>query len=226
MKVAICYSGLYREFPYDWKKNHNVLTKLADNVYYSTWNNHPLPPIEEEIKLFDEPIIHYNPFRCKKFIEKYPKIASAHFNNSGWNRLTKQILAHQFIIDTLPTSYDVIVRMRYDSWVGEFQDWKGFLQKCFDENVVISFGGWSGEMDKRENICNELIDASNISKLDKALTDFLNIHPQYKMSGAKELHFKEELFPSNQGWYQVLVDPYLEPHFNYGGGVMLTRYRK
>jgi hypothetical protein len=228
MKIVVCYSGLYRQFS-GWEKNHEIITNFADNVIYSTWDGYEIPKdssIRNNVVLFKEPIITYNPFHIPEFILQYPTIAKAHKNNPGWNKLTKQILAHQMVSDfILPTNYDITIRMRYDSWIGQTHNWKKIINQVYETQQVISFGGWSGEMDKIPNICNSIIPANNISKLNNALCDFMNIHPSYKMNGTMKLHKTEKLFPSNQGWYQVLSSPYKDGHINYGGGVMLTRYR-
>ena len=226
MKVAICYSGVYREFK-GWRKNHEAITQHADAVFYSTWEGHPLPPVSECIT-FIEPTVNYNPVLIKEFIEKYPDLSKRHVNDRGVYRWTKQILGHQSIVEHLPSNFDVIIRMRYDTWLGN-HDWLNFILQSYQTRRVIGFGNWSSTMDNTQNICDKIIIPSKeieTTRLMRTLTDFMIIHPAGKMKGAYELHKDKKLFCANKGWYQVLVEPYKDHATNYGGGVMLTRHRK
>lgn len=226
MKIAAVYSGLYREFN-GWKENHELITDHCDKILYTTWKDSPVPPIENCL-LFDEPVVEYNPFTAPKFAEKYPRIHKAHKENPGKAWLTKQVIAHQLAVDSLEEEYDVIIKMRYDLWIGR-HNWISFFKKCFEEKTVIAFGGWTGAIDLDKTVCEKLIvpnDSNSGGKLKDSLCDFMIIHPGYKMKGAIELHEQKKLYPANQGWYQVLVEPYNDAHINYGGGAMLARYRE
>ena len=231
MKVAVCYSGLYREF-IGWQENHKFITDHADAVFYSTWNERPEPPVQD-CMFFDEPVIDYNPFLLPAFIDKFPEFIDKFSKpNSFWDSLaarsTKQIIAHDLIVTALPSEFDLVIRMRYDTWLGN-HNWQRYLQQSYDANSVVSFGNVNSTMDNNNNMCNESI--NEVTKLcgpdllKSRLTDFMNIHSPYKIKGACELHQQKQLFPSNSGWYQVLVEPYKEAHVNYAGGIMLSRQR-
>lgn len=225
MKVAAVYSGLYREFD-GWDTNHEKITKYCDDVLYTTWKGKPKP--NKKVVTFSEPIIDYKPMQIPEVVRRWPRMIS-HFDNPGQMWLTKQIVAHQYACDYIGAeNYDVIIRMRYDIWLGN-QDWKGFIDKVSEEKVVISFGGWSGEMDRNKNICEELIiptPKNGGTKMEGQMLDFMNIHPGYKMKDGVRLHNEKKLMPANLGWQQVLADPYPEETINYGGGAMLSRYRE
>lgn len=232
MKVAVCYSGLYRDFT-GWQDNHKFITDHADAVFYSTWRKRQKPPVQD-CMLFDEPVIDYNPFLLPEFIDKFPEVSHNHSNPNNWlsgviARSTKQIIAHDFIVAALPSKFDIVIRMRYDTWLGD-HNWKQYIQQSYDENSVVSFGNADQAMDKNLNMCNEVItevaELRGTELFRSRLTDFMNIHPSYKMKGAHELHKQKRLLPTNSGWYQVLVGPYKEPHYDYAGGIMLSRRRK
>jgi len=225
MKVAVCYSGLYREFA-GWQDNHKFITDHADAVFYSTWGNRQEPPVQD-CMLFDEPVIDYNPFLLPEFVDKFTEFV--HWWEDLAARATKQIIAHDLIVAALPSEFDIVIRMRYDTWLGD-HNWNRYIQQSYDENSVVSFGNADRAMDNNPNMCNEditdVVELRGPELLRSRLTDFMNIHPSYKMRGAYELHRQRRLLPSNSGWYQVLIDPHKEPHYNYAGGIMLSRRRK
>lgn len=225
MKVAALYSGLYRKFD-GWQDNHQKILNYADTVLYTTWKGMPEP--NSDTVTFEEPVIDYKPMQVAGLVERWPRM-KAHVNNKGQMWLTKQILAHQYACDYIKAEkYDVVIRMRYDIWLGD-HNWKEFIEKVHKENVVISFGGWSGSMDKDITICDRIVapaDMNGGSKIKDQMLDFMNMHPGYKMKNAVKLHEKKQLMPANLGWQQVLSDPYEETCINYGGGVMLSRYRQ
>jgi len=226
MKVAVCYSGLYRHFK-GWVNNHKKITDFADSVYYSTWEGAPTEPPFDHVK-FPEPVVDYDPYSVPLVQERWPRIYNAYQGSPRGKWLTKQIIAHQLICDHIADKgYDVIVRLRYDIWLGN-HDWKSMIEKVYNENIVISFGGWSGQFDTQPNVCEQLVEPSRKNgglKMEGRILDFANIHPANKMKGTMDLHNNKQLCCATMGFTQVLGDPYPEQPINYGGGVMLTRYR-
>ena len=227
MKVAVCYSGLYRHFD-GWKENHKVITNLADRVLYTTWMGNPKPEGVHSV-VFPEPMITYNCYQTENLRINHPSCYKNHHSNPAWPWMTKQVLGHQLACDYLDDSYDIIIRMRYDTSVGQAHDWASLIKESYEHDRVISFGSWGGSQDKNKNHRNELYLAEkDNSKMWRSMVDFMNIHPKYKMrrGHAIELDKKKELRPANLGFYQVLCEPWPNPEDrkNYGGGVGLTRY--
>ena len=226
MKVAALYSGLFRWYK-GWEENHKKITAFCNEVHYTTWRGKPAPRDKICVR-FPEPAIKYAPMHVPEVAKRWPRMQE-HLGNPSQMWLTKQIVAHQCACNLINADdYDVVIRMRYDVWLGN-HDWKSFIDKVAEEKVVISFGGWSNEMDKNKTICDELIvpnEENGGSKMDDQILDFLNIHPGYKMKNGIKLHNQRKLAPANLGWQQVLGDPYPEKPINYGGGVMLSRYRQ
>jgi hypothetical protein len=226
MKVAALYSGLFRWYE-GWEENHKKITAFCDEVHYTTWKGKPAPRDKICVR-FPEPAIKYAPMHIPEITKRWPRMKK-HLFNPAQMWLTKQIIAHQCACNLINADdYDVVIRMRYDVWLGN-HDWKSFIDKVAEEKVVISFGGWNNEMDKNKTICEELIvpnEENGGSKMKGQILDFLNMHPGYKMKNAIKLHNERKLAPANLGWQQVLGDPYPETPINYGGGVMLTRYRQ
>jgi len=226
MKVAALYSGLVREFK-DWEENHKRITQHCDSILYTTWEGRPTPKNKDCIT-FPEPEIDYKPMQVPEAVERWPRM-KFHLNNESQMWLTKQIIAHQLACNYINSDeYDVIIRMRYDIYVGD-HDWKLVINRVANENIVISFGGWNGEMDRTKNIHENFILPTlenGGTKMDGQILDFMNIHPGYKMKDGIKLHNEKKLMPANLGWQQVLGDPYEETPINYGGGVMLQRYRE
>lgn len=226
MKVAVVYSGLYRHFV-GWKANHRLITDLADSVYYSTWKGGPRLPVSNVVE-FDEPTVDYCPYSLDIVRKRWPRIYNAYRGSPRGKWLTKQIIAHQLICDHIADKgYDVIVRLRYDLWVGK-HDWKSMIEEVYKTNCVYSFGGWSGDFDTQPEVCEQLVEATKANgagKMEGRLLDFAHIHPAHKMKGAVDLHNEKKLCAATMGFTQVLQDPYPEKTYSYGGGVMLTRYR-
>lgn len=225
MKVVICYSGQYRTIQnFDWKENHKFITRHADHILYTTWDTESHAP-SEFIK-FTEPTIEYNPFDIKEYAKRWPARAKSYRNAEVRHHITKQIIAHELAVNALTEQYDVVIRMRYDTILGN-HNWKSFIEQSYNENNVIGFGGWTGVLDKNPSNLNRFIkpDESNQGKKTEAsLCDFMVIHPAHKIKGAIDLDKQHKLFPGNKGWYQVLVEPYEEKHINWAGGCMLARH--
>ena len=226
MKVIALYSGLVREFK-DWEENHKRITQHCDTILYTTWEGRPTPKNKDCIT-FPEPEIDYKPMQVPEAVERWPRM-KFHLNNESQMWLTKQIIAHQLACNYINSDeYDVIIRMRYDIYVGD-HDWKLVINRVANENIVISFGGWNGVMDRTKNIHENFIlptSENGGTKMEGQILDFMNIHPGYKMKDGIKLHNEKKLMPANLGWQQVLGDPYEETPINYGGGVMLQRYRE
>lgn len=232
MKVAVCYSGLYRHYD-GWKENHEVLTQHADVVVYSTWdgeNGEPRPRPDPCHVVYPEPDMHYNPFQTEEIRTKYPDFYRNHYNNIQWPWITKQILAHQAVCDDLDDDIDIVVRMRYDVTLGQKHDWLSFIKDSYENDRLVAFGSWSGGMDKDTTICDQLIPTTpeTNTKVVESAPDFLHIHPRHKLRKrhAFELHEAKLLRPATRGFYQVLCEPWPNPENRkmYGGGVGLTRY--
>lgn len=213
MKIAVCYSGLYRAFS-GWQENHKVITDYADSVYYSTWHGKAPPPVGNVIR-FPEPVVKYDPFFCTK------EIAESRKPNQGNRRkdLLKQILAHQYMVTELNGAYDIVIRMRYDVWFGDF-DWGQFIDKSFEDNVAIGFG--EHDISNGRNRRLHMLEPESLG-IDNILTDFMIIHPADKMVNAFTLFDEEKLLPANAGWHQVLVDQHGDETINYEGGIQLSR---
>lgn len=228
MKIAVCYSGLYRHFD-GWMENHKAITKHADKILYTTWEGQPKPENVTDCVTFPEPKITYNCYQTEDLRINHPSCYKNHYHNPAWPWMTKQVIAHQLACDYLDDSYDVIIRMRYDTTVGQNHDWLSLIKESYEHDRVISFGSWSGSMDRDKNLRDRLeLAAPNNPKMFKSMVDFMNIHPKYKMKKghAMRLDLEKKLRPANLGFYQVLCEPWPNPEQrkNYGGGVGLARY--
>lgn len=214
MKIAVCYSGLYREYP-GWIDNHRSLTRFGD-VFYSTWEGRPLPPVDNVIT-FPEPVMHYDPYGSAKFFKYWPTARVKH-NPEARIHLNKQQIGHQLLVDQIG-DYDVVIRMRYDIWIGE-HDWERYIMEVHDTQKVYSFG-----MPHKEDSHPEFYNVvPHRVEMYKLLTDFIIMHPKDKMRGTLELHEKEELLGGEGGWYQILVEPYGHETLDvFCGGASLSR---
>lgn len=168
---------------------------------------------------FPEPKVEYDPFFCDD------KIAKGRRPEQGKRRkdLVKQILAHQYMVDELAGAYDIVIRMRYDTWLGDF-DWNEYIETSFNEQKVIGLGEYditNGRNPMLYTIEPEPIDLSE--RYISILMDFIIIHPAAKMQNTVSLFNEHKLLPANAGWYQVLAGQHDEEPLNYEGGVQLSR---
>ena len=137
---------------------------------------------------------------------------------------------------SIPSEFDIIVRMRYDSIVGDHA-WEKWIELAADQNVVCGFGNYRADQDythgleKFEPNLIEAIPRTHESKrqrprplFDDQLLDFMIIHPRSRLQNAHNLHAVGKLYPANIGWFQVLAPGGSVQNFN--GGVHLTRLTK
>lgn len=228
-KIYLIYSGQYRVIAgFNWKDNHHSISKLCDEVVYTTWKNNSNPTFIHYT--FLEPEIDYNPFDSNSFIHDYPETAKAHKNNKSRYNIIKQLIAHQFAKDSISdlNNHDIIIRMRYDTIISDKINFSEFIETTIREQCVIGFGGWTGEIDKTLTNLDQVIIPNRFNsggKTNRAVNDFMIIHPAWRMVNTLNFYTEKRLYPANHGWYQVLVNQHEnKTHYNYGGSVMLARY--
>jgi len=216
MRIAVCYSGIYREFS-GWKENHKLITDHADSVYYSTWEGLPQPPVDNVIT-FPEPVVEYDPWGCEYYLQLYPEYPEvAKYEQRPHS--TKQILAHQYIVDHID-DYDLIIRMRYDTWLGD-HNWQDFIREAYETQYTYTFGlkSW------KEDSLQLYVSKPMLVTMYEVTTDFMIMHTPHRMRNAHKLHKEEKLFGAEMGWYQVLVKPYGNASVRtYCGGIQLSRW--
>lgn len=243
MKVAVCISGLCRgkvqrnlgllkeHFPYDY--------------FYGTWKGR-----ESDMNLhlkgvdffaFPEPKMHYHPIldveemispklvALKKQLQDCRKIGPGTKQRVAEH--TKQIIAHAYMLELIDPSYDMIIRTRYDVVLSMKVDFTEYLTRSYEENRAVGFGTRQQrhrDLDSFKEIHREYPDGKRDMSQDWGwyLMDPLIFHPR-KLFDTKrvwQLHNDKKLLPAENGWYQILSQPYSDNHLSVYGGVQIEKY--
>lgn len=226
MKIAVCYSGLFRTYT-GWLENHKEMLPTAD-FYFSTWKTEEdkVSKLHPNISMsyFDQPIVAYNTYQQ----EDFSKIYGSHLQNKGSEKprhytSTLQHLGHYLISHNIPKKYDIIIRMRYDTILGK-HNWIELVDECYNTKKSVGVGNTSQKEDNDDNIHNKPYKKfTEANSLRPYMLDFINIHLSCNIKNAVKMNEEENLWPTNAGWYQLLSKDF-NGHQNYVGGIQLARY--
>lgn len=225
MKVAIVYSGQYRVWE-GWKENHKHLWdqfKSAD-VVFSTWkSDQDKVPADENVMLFDDPVCDYNPYLIPSFVSIFGKHLSEKADcKAKASSANFQQLAHFKVCKSLDfQKYDVIIRMRYDTVLGN-HDWTSLAKQVINKEIVIGIGNNGGNQDRMNKYHHKTPRLEFV--VGKRILDFMIMHVPNALVDCDALHERKELYPTNSGWYQVLGAN--STTLNYSAGIQLERYAK
>lgn len=243
MKTALCISGIPRGTV---KQNVDTALKHFDaDVFYATYTNQ-----EEQVKkhtdtyyLHAEPSISYHPLAdipedvmppVAKTWALREQIKSDFMLYERMRHQSKQIFAHDMLLNEISAEYDMIVRMRYDTRLSTVADLKPYLQKSYNENIAIGFGTrtrrhknfdtiemvpkiWPNRRGSTPGVSNDW---------GGYIMDPLILHPRklWDSTRLKELHAKKSLLSAERGFYQILSQPYGDSHECYYGGAQIEKY--
>lgn len=222
MKIAVCYSGLFRTYD-GFLENHKSRLPTAD-YYFSTWSSEKDKTVGSglDVMLFDPPSVDYNLYQGS-FAEQYGD--SHQHKSSERKRLytgTMQHLGHYLVATSISEDYDMVIRMRYDTFLGQ-HDWLSLVEHAFKNNIAIGVGNANGSDDADHLMMDRPPTIHGNSS--KFMLDFMNIHKRNNIANALALNEEKRLWPTNAGWYQLLSQNY-SGHENYRGGIQLKRYTR
>tara|TARA_Y100001938_G_scaffold148548_1_gene232578 strand:- start:1843 stop:2574 length:732 start_codon:yes stop_codon:yes gene_type:complete len=242
MKVAICVSGLIRE---KHKRNiGSVKNAFPDaDIFYSTWEAYEDDKSRSyKCKYYPEPQMHYNPWKDCVTDNPHPKYHAYKkdfVNNTGTSsqgkllNATKQIIAHAYQVADLPEEYDMVVRTRWDTIVGDRVDFNHYLNTSYEHDMAIGFairGGRWIHLNKFQDIEHVYITETTDQAWSRDwawwLNDNLIIHPRkiFDTENVHKLHEEKKLWPAEYGWYQVLSKD--DNHHCVYGGAALDRFAR
>lgn len=251
MKVAILASGLPKG---DWRKNLKKFKKIFGDVdlYTAGWDREDVKYREFLDYLFEEPEVLYHPVddtqpypteKCHAYKKRklmHKKTQHAH----------KQIIIHDRLLNAVDpdSKYDLIIRIRFDTWLSDEVDFRPFMERSIKENCAIGFG-CRPSRHKNLNVLAELPhyrppnhgqkDHPDYGKSEKTksqiektqdwaynLMDPLIFHPRklWDTELVNRLFNEKQLKCAEWGWYQVLSEPYGESHLCVYGGAQIERY--
>lgn len=222
MKIAVCYSGLFRTFD-GFLENHKAALPEAD-YYFSTWTSEKEKTNGSnlDVRLFDAPEVDYNLYQGSFALE----YGADHQNKSSERKrlytATMQHLGHYLVTDSISKDYDMVIRMRYDTVIGK-HDWLSLITRAYKNNIAIGVGNANGGDDNNGTMTRNVPTIHGNS--NKFMLDFMNIHKRNNIADAVAMNNNMSLWPTNAGWYQLLSMNY-GGHENYRGGIQLQRYAR
>lgn len=243
MKVAICVSGICRG-----NVKLNMLRAkeiLGGDLFFSTWKGREKDMESAGISdyyVFDEPVVNYHPlgdipddvmppvykaWNMRELIKNDYKLREKQSHH------TKQILGHGFLLKNVPEEYDMIIRIRYDTYISDKVNFTKYIEESYNQRKAIGFG-------MRIPRHKHLHELRVIPKIwpDKDiptpfmsqdwggyLMDPLIFHPRdmFDLDLMWQLHNEGKLMVAEYGWYQILSQPYGDNHESIYGGAQLER---
>lgn len=238
MKIAVCYSGQCKgNFI---KNNTSVKFHFPDaDYFYSTWTEHValMPPIE--YVTYNEPKMHYHPLvNISKSLLPTEKLKAnrnmASRDAEYYQRTlhhTKQILAHALQLNhQVPKSYDMIVRVRYDTYLSPKVSFKKYVDDAYHKKMAIGIGTRTS----RHNNLDEIVEIpqvhpesfDDIQDWSRYLMDPMILHRRDMWSSdlVFKLHEQCQLLVAENGWYQILGEPFNDNHLCLYGGAQIEKY--
>lgn len=244
-KVAVLISGIVRG---NLERNiRGMLNHFPDADYFlSTWNSSPAGNANIDtikrllpnavLDSFPEPVIKYN---CLTDVPKEmlftPKLranaSKASFDKALKNRVhhhTKQILGHAYQMQEHDLGdYDLIIRLRYDTYLHPRIDMTPFLNESIDNNCAIGFGvrnARHNSLFKTKRIPSVEPKGKDSNDWFRYLMDPMIIHPPslFDPEEAFRLDAESKLLPAENGWYQLLSKE--DNHICYYGVAQIEKY--
>lgn len=219
MKVAVCLGGLLRG---KVEENIEIMKQVFPyDFFLSTWDTVERFPPFQNIKTYKEPA----PFKDHLIFHPNEEKRSQMIHHH------KQIISHAYMLDDLPSDYDMIVRIRYESRINTTIDWKSFLDCSYNENIPIGFGHVLDFNQVKKITYGDK--GSRTTVLGKGLNDAIIMHPRKLFNSEKvfELYKNDELKLAEGGWWQILVKENFgdvshekDPCQNYIGGFIFDRF--
>lgn len=234
MKTALCLSGRWNEFcDQKWIERTQKLIP-HDRMFTGTWTGQQFLANY----YFDEPTNEYHPvFDTEPYYDgashlrrhEFPKIIKAYeeegirhdqlkmaYSSANWH---KQLLIHNEMMKSIPPEYDMIIRTRFDVIVSDAIPWDELLQRSHEDMIPIGFNcmnyyGTHGYNELKE-MGNETIYYIN---------DALIMHPRdcWNTDLVDSLYKNKQLKSAEEGWYQILSEPFGMYHQSYHGGCYLS----
>lgn len=235
MKIALCLSGRWNQFcdskwidrsieilPHDksftgtWKGQDAVCDFYFDdpeNLYHPVFDTEAYPDNASALRRDVFP----------KMIKEYEEKGKDHsqlkhaYASANWH---KQLLIHNEMMKSIPEEYDMIIRTRFDVIVSDQIDWKGLIDDSYDRMIPIGFNcmNYYGNHD-----FNGM--KSSINEETKYyINDALIIHPRdcWDTNLVDSLYKDKQLKSAEEGWYQILSEPFGFYHESYHGGCYLS----
>lgn len=246
MKTAILISGIIKG---NWERNKKLIQSAFPDadIFTSTWKN--AERSDEVDYVFAQPSVDYHPtldtqvfpkfksISLKKSMENNPNIRDR--GHPSWFT-SLQILGHDKLLNEVCPNdeYDMIIRVRYDTYLElNNVDWKGLVERSYEKNITLGFGNrdtrWRFGTIKKVPEYYPPVDTPIFERGVEVSNDWayyvmdpLIIHPRKLWDSKRvwDLHYQEKLHGAENGWFQILSEPYGHNHECYYGVAHIDRF--
>lgn len=231
-EIAVCVSGLARE---GYKEAIVLAQKIFPyDFFYMQWKNYPIPNVPS-CEIFEEPVYNYHNLLDTKYKpdcniwKRYTNPGGKIFRKLGLLEKTKhnskQILAHYWLVKTLPKKYKTIIKLRYDTLLSTKVNFNLLLEKAQQGiNIGIAGSAPGGDIDAPLKI-HTYKDCKRCT--GPYLWDHLIFHSREKLQNVEKLFKEKNLLGAEWGWHQVLCQQWGEEtnYINTAGGNLLNSHK-
>lgn len=232
--IAVCVSGLARP---GYEKAMEVARQVFPyDFFYMQWKGYPKPDVPD-CRFFDEPDYDYHNLTdtqykpdCDIWRRYTHRPNGKIFRKTGLLEKTKhnskQILAHYWLVNSIPEKYTTIIKLRYDTIVSTVIDFKPFIEKAQKGNNIGIAGSRPGVDVNTPLKVHSYKDCRRCT--GPYLWDHLIFHAREKLKNVEKLFKQKNLLGAEWGWHQVLCHQWNEDknYINIEGGNVLTAHVK
>jgi len=137
---------------------------------------------------------------------------------------SKQILGHFYLVNSLPTKYKVIIKMRYDVILSSKANYKKFIEKVQDAGCSVGFDAGGGENYGPQHELKEHNNGDCKRCTGWYLWDHLLIHNRDRLKNVDKFFENKDLLGAEWGWHQVLHHQWGDKNYqNVQGGETLVK---
>lgn len=245
MNPVVIISGSIREHPVHCIESMIYHFKNYD-FFFGVWENEEIlfkktyyKYLKNNYYIISEPKIRYNCKTDTPHLIEYPSSNSIikSKKNQIWkgNKINsgaiKQMIAHSYCLNKISTSYDMIIRLRYDVMLSKKVSFSKLLERSYNEKIAMGFASIFHNDGRKQinelSYCNldKLPTREDRLELPHFLYDFMIFHRR-DMFNTGIMHYlidNKKLHCNEVGWYQLLSYPYDSNHECYHGGIQLAR---
>lgn len=248
MKIGVFVSSQIRDNVKDTRRNLIFMKEAfpSSDLILGVWDYQEslafdYVDLAKEAFIIKEPIIHYEPYIDNpNALETYQYQKKLKSPNDRHKHQTKQILAHNRLMEHYGKQYDVIVRARWDTVVAVTINFIPYIKEALEESKVLSIGT---RMDYHKEIFtigefsstdypylrhrNSKTNKITVSETCEMLLDngiIIHSTNDWNVELVQKLHTSKRLLAAEFGWYQVLIgNDQTKKWKHYDGGACLSR---
>jgi hypothetical protein len=211
LSVALCVSGKWNDIDFTDRLRELI---PHDDFYTATYTGSAY----DADFYMNEPKVKYHPMKDTKPYDDNEsrlrrKIPPSH--SRDWN---KQILIHNHMMRNIPKC-DIVIRARFETIVADNIDWSEYIKQSYDDIITLGFNTIFGNTDGRYGYHKTIREGPD-DDTKFFINDALIIHPydSWDCELVDRLYKEKRLIGAEEGWYQILSEPFGIYHKSYHGG--------